>query len=339
MKKVKRMLAVLLVLVISLGLAGFTGSVTEEISDVTGMYRGEVDVRDLLVDALEEMKDMGADPEAHFKTVIFDIYLELTDEGDYHLFVDLSYGMSQIRESMYSMMKELVEKQAGTTMTDEDLDQILGEGWLDSLMASFKEGFDEGTGGDVSEEGTYTLNGNKITFDGVDTYELKDGGLTVDMGDPFGEITLQQVEESVFIMEDLFLVDPALFGLSYDEIAKNTPLRVTELKEQEWYGTRAEMCDAFFGGIDVSLLFQNAERTAVWYDAEEDEVNEAAVETADLLLERFDDSGDFYWRYTDDYAEEYPETDGVSLTMWAETGEGDEPGCFRQFWYSADYQE
>ena len=38
-------------------------------------------------------------------------------------------------------------------------------------------------------------------------------------------------------------------------------------------------------------------------------------------------------------AEEYPETDGVSLTMWAEAGEGDEPGCFRQFWYSADYQE
>ena len=338
MKKIKRLLAVLLVLVMSFGLAGYT-SVTDELSDVAGMYRGEVDVKDLLVDALKDLKEMGADPEAHFKTVIFDIYLELADEGDYHLFVDLSYGMYQIRGSMYSMMKELMEKQTGAPLTDEELDQYLGEGWLDSLMSSFESGFYEGAGGEVSEEGTYTLDGNTITFDGTDSLELKNGSLTVDMGDPFGEVTLQQVDESLFIMEDLFLVDPALFGKSFDEIARDTDLRLTELRETEWYNTQAEICDAYLGGIDAVFLFQNGELAAAWCDEEADEVKEAAVETADLLLERFDDTGDYYWSYSEDDTAEYPDAKGVSLTMWAEAGTDGEPDCFRQFWYSADYQE
>ncbi len=338
MKRVRKLITAILVFAIAFGLAGFT-SVTDEMSDVAGMYRGEVDVSDLLVDAMADLKDMGGDPEAHFKKVIFDIYLELNDEGEYHLFVDLAYGMSQIRQSMYNMMKELVEKQAGSTMTDEQLDAILGEGWLDNLMTSFEEGFEEGAGGEVSEEGTYTKKGNIITFDGVDSYEMKNNSLTVDMGEPFGEIELKQVEEPVVIMEDLFLIDPELFGSSYDRIAKDTAFRVTELEKQNWYSTEAEMCDAFFAGIEVSLLFQEGQLTAAWYDEDENEVDEDAVATADAIMERFDDSGDLYWQFTEEDVEQFPETDGLSLTMWAKEAEGGEPACFRQFWYSADYEE
>ena len=62
-------------------------------------------------------------------------------------------------------------------------------------------------------------------------------------------------------------------------------------------------------------------------------------QTGDLLLERFDDTGDYYWRYSEDDTAEYPDAKGVSLTMWAKAEDGDERACFRQFWYSADYQE
>ena len=334
MKRFGKLIAVLLVIVMAFGLSGFK-DVTDEISDVSGMYRGEVDVRDLLVDAMAAMKDMGADPETHFKEAIFDIYLELTEDGDYHLFVDLAYGMSQIRQSMYSMMKELVENSMGSTVTDEQLDAVLGEGWLDTLMASFEEGFDEGAGGDISEEGTYTMNGNKITFDGTDTLEFKNDCLTVDMGDPFGEVVLKPVEVPVIISNGLFLMDPSLFGSNYDEIVENTDFRVTELKE---LAANEERCKAFFGGIDVVLCFQNGKLAAAWHEEESDEVDQDAVAAADAMMDRSED-GEFAWKFSLEDQKEFPETRGVLLTMWAEEGKDGASGTFTQCWASMDYQE
>ena len=334
MKRFGKLIAVLLVIVMAFGMSGFK-DVTDEISDVSGMYRGEVDVRDLLVDAMAAMKDMGADPETHFKEAIFDIYLELTEDGDYHLFVDLAYGMSQIRQSMYSMMKELVENSMGSTVTDEQLDAVLGEGWLDTLMASFEEGFDEGAGGDISEEGTYTMSGNKITFDGADTLEFKNDCLTVDMGDPFGEVVLKPVEVPVIISNDLFLMDPSLFGSSYGEIIENTDFRVTELIEQD---TNEERCKAFFGGIDVVLCFLNGKLAAAWHEEESDEVDQDAVAAADAMMDRSED-GEFIWKFSLEDQKEFPETRDVLLTMWAEEGKDGASGTFTQCWASLDYQE
>ena len=339
MKAVRKLLVSLLIFVFMLGMLGCgwartaggavsfaaKASKAQTGDGIVGGWRAELDVGALIASEVDESMD-GDYPSfsEYLDSAELDLYLVFEEDGSYRMFANPLYMKEQLVNATSLYYMDLFTIMAGSTPTEEEIEQALGT----SLEEYCRNMFDSLVDEMVSEfdvDGDYTLTDGKLVLDDDDESLSYQGDSIEAEVEGFGQLHFEPVDLSSFGLDEdgLLFADLALFGKSYDELEEETDIRLYELEDFSDLGDGMETADASLGNAVLTLLFQNGALVGYVYTGD-GSLDQALVDKANDLYDALDD--EYFWQYPGE--EVYLE--------FIENSNEDGSNYFRQLLYSGD---
>ena len=187
MKKMKRILSLLLIAVLILALSA-CGSKTDPL---WGTWVGEIDLRDDLVESLDEAFEGQGGPSAadYITDLAMTVTLEFKEDGTFIRSYDLDKDKDAFVTGCAAYMRDMIGAIAGVEVDDATAAAALGmplEDYALSVLDTMTEAMKD-------ESGTYKTDGKKIEWnDEVNPYTIDGDTMIMDTGD-IGSVTFHRV--------------------------------------------------------------------------------------------------------------------------------------------------
>ena len=186
MKKLRKLLALLLVLSLVAALSACGGP-----DPLIGTWVGEVDLRDELVESLDEAFEGQGGPSAadYISSLTLTLTLEFREDGTFSRSYDLSKDKDSFVTGCAAFMRDMISAIVGMEVDDAAAAQALGmplEDYALSVLDSMVEAME-------SDGGSYKSDGKKITWnDEINPYSIEGDVMTMRTSD-IGSITFHRV--------------------------------------------------------------------------------------------------------------------------------------------------
>lgn len=308
MKTLTRMFSALLILVMAFcmlgcgwltaaagpaALAAFAPGKGAEL-DVPGVWRASADVRDLIIEGAEgEMGDMPS-LSGYLDKAEVDLYFEFNEDGSYRCFADPLDLEERLTDMMIAYFMTELPKELGMELTLEDFEGVLGMSLVEYCALSLGPIADEFVAS-FDFDGSYTVDGDEVLLDDDTVLVMEKDALVTEV-EGFGTLSFVPADLGSFGLDEdgLLFVDPALFGKSYEQLGKDTDIRLGETRDSEELGEELQEVPANLGGVRVTLGFRDEKLVLVMYEGKAGTEEEPPAEEAfyeDAQSEKWQDLG------------------------------------------------
>ena len=177
MKKLRKLLALLLVLSLVAALSACGGP-----DPLIGTWVGEVDLRDELVESLDEAFEGQGGPSAagYITALTMTMTVEFREDGTFSRSYDLSKDKDSFVTGCAAFMRDMISAIVGMEVDDATAAQALGmplEDYALSVLDSMVEAME-------NDSGTYKTDGKKITWnDEANSYTIDGDVMTMESTD------------------------------------------------------------------------------------------------------------------------------------------------------------
>jgi len=249
-------------------------------TELPGAWRATTDVGDLIIEGAE--KEMGDMPSlsGYLEKAEIDIYFEFAEDSSYRCFADPLDLQEQLVDMMVSYFMVELPKAVGRELSQEELEGLLGMSLVEYCEANMGSIADDFVGG-FDFDGSYTVDGDEVLLDDGTVLALEKGALVTDV-DGFGTLSFVPADlSSLGLDEDgLLCADPALFGKSYEQLAKDSDIRLGEISDWEEFGEGLKQASANLGGVRATFVFQDDKLILVMYEGRPGTEEEPPAEEA-----------------------------------------------------------